>query len=151
MPDEKYTLFTSLEHVVVDGVRTHTHALLLCDAEAVLDRTARRLQLRGFGTQPEWPTFDLDVESLQYTMTDARSGAIMITDSHPEGRPLSSGAIMQFANGPRVDLIVCDSNKPIVVQRFDGRITRVWEVLSANVRAAWTAPNMPMLEWIRVR
>ena len=148
---DKYTLFTNLQYVIVNGVRTHTFALLLCDPSGWLDKANRRSQLRGFGTAPEWETFDLDMKSLEYTLTDARSGAIMITDSHPTNRPIASGAVMQFTDGPRVDLIVCDQGKPIAVHKFDGEITQVWDFLPGLVRAAWIAPNMPTVSWTRVR
>lgn len=149
---DKHTLITNLEWVTINGIRTYTHALLLTDgAYAFGPSDRRRYQVRGFGTDSAWPVFDLDVPSIEYTLADARSGAIMLTDDDPAGRPLISGAIMQIKDGPRADLVVSDRKAPLQVDQFMCSILQVWDVLPMYVRRFWTAPNMPTLHWVRVR
>lgn len=148
--NSKHILITNLEYVVVNGVRTFTHALLLTEGKAFFRDGVRR-ELRGFGTDPAWPTFDLTVPSMIYTLMPASNPhVVMITDAAPEGRPLLSGAIMQIEGGPRVDLVVSNPEQPLDIQTFDGSILQVWQVLPRLVRKYWTAPNMPALHWDRV-
>ena len=145
-----YTLITNLEWAVVNGIRTFTHALLVSDHEGAFDKNTRRRQLRGFGTDPAWPVFDLDIPSTSYTLSDARSGNVMILSGNdPKPRPLCSGAIMQIESGPRVDLLVSDQRRPLDVRTFPREVTirDVWDVLPGLVRSYWTAPNMPTLQW----
>jgi len=148
----KYTLFLNLTYVIVNGVRTSTHALLLESNPAMFGDGIRH-QVRGFGLDSAWSVFDLDVPSIEYTLTDGQSNHIMITDSHPAGRPLCSGAIMKIKDGPELQLIVEDQNQPIDIKTFEGtwgdRITydKLWNYLNANVVRYWHAPNMPRLMW----
>jgi hypothetical protein len=148
----KYILFLNLEFVIVNQVRTFTHALLLEEGPSMFSGIDRRA--RGFGTDPAWPVFDFPIPSLDYELTDASGGPILITDSKPEGRPLHAGAIMQFkgTDAPRLDLIVQDQDQPLDIRTFEGKwgdrvITDVWEKLSSLVGRYWKAPNMPRLAW----
>lgn len=55
-----------------------------------------------------------------------------------------------------VILSVEDQSKPLDVRRWEGAvgertIIRVWEVLEQKVRAYWTAPNMPVQQWVSPR
>ena len=149
----KYTLITNLEFVVVNGVRTHTHALLVEEGPSMFGGGADR-RIRGFGMDPAWPVFDImGLPSIDFELTDASGGPLFISDSNPEGRPLYSGAIMQMAaGGPKIDLIVQDHEQALDIKRFEGRygdsiITKVWDHLSATVGRFWRAPNMPRLAW----
>ena len=45
--EDKFTLFTNIQFVTINGVRTHTHALLLEDTESLFARKDRCYQLRG--------------------------------------------------------------------------------------------------------
>jgi len=147
---ERHTLITNLNWVSLNGIRTYTHALLLTEGKAMFgDET--RYQLRGFGTDPAWPTFDVDVPSLDHTLLDARGNAVMITDACPGGEPLITGSILQFKDGPRVDCITEARGKPLRFDRFEGSILQVWAILPARVREFWSAPNMPTLRWVTVR
>ena len=146
----KYVLFTNLQYVTVNDVRTNSHALLLDESPGIFDEIRR--VARGFGVDPAWPVFDLRIPTLDYELTDAASNSIMLTTSHPEGRPLCSGAIMQIKGGPRLDLIVHDQDQPISIQTFEGRygdevISAAWEELSSLCAKFWKAPNMPRLAW----
>lgn len=148
----KYTLFLNLEYVSINGVRTNCHALLLESGPSIFG-DATRYQIRGFGMDPAWPVFDIDVKTLEHTLVDAQSNHIMITDSRPEGRPLCSGAIMQIKDGPALQLIVQDMDKPLDIKTFEGTwgdhvtMDKVWKYFSSHVTRYWTAPNMPYLQW----
>lgn len=150
---ERHVLFTNLDYVTVDSVRTHTNALLLTDGPAMIG-PGRRCELRGFGPDPAWPTFDRHVSSVEYEMfaADSSRTCVVIGDGDKRPRPLSTGAILRFAGGPEVRLIANDSDAPIDVVTIEGEsderpILRVWAVLPAKVRQYWRAPNMPRLAW----
>lgn len=154
---EKYTLITNLEFVSIGGVRTFTNALLLCESPGHFQPEVLDRRIRGFGTDPAWPTFDLmEVKSLEYTLVDARSSAVVIGHDG-QMRPLCSGAIMQFADGgPEIRLVTCAREAPLRFDQFetnpeapdDHVILRVWEVLPRRVAQFWH-PNtyMPRLTW----
>lgn len=136
--------------MTINGIRTYCYALLLTEAPGIFGGTER--QVRGFGTDPAWPVFDLYIPSIDYQLTDASGNAIFMSNSHPEGRPLFTGGILQIAGGPRLDLISCNGNQSIDVQTFEGRygervILKVWEKLPGKVAKYWTAPHMPTLSW----
>lgn len=145
-----YILFLNLSYVTINGVRTWTHALLLEKTPGIFGGT--QCKVRGFGPDPSWPVFDLVVPSIAYTLTDASGGPMFSTDSHPEGRPLVQGAIMQIKKGPRIDLIVSDYEQDLNVCVFEGKddmlIMKVWERLESMVTRFVRAPNMPTIRWV---
>ena len=153
-PDDpvKYTMFTNLDWVTVNGVRTWTHALILEEGPHMFGGVKR--SLRGLGVDPAWPVFDLNVPSIEYTLVDAQSQSVLLTDSEPSGqRPLCSGAIMQLKDGPELQLIVRDHKQPLDIKTFEGtwgdRVTtdRLWAHMQSRIPRYWNAPNMPALLW----
>lgn len=149
----KYILFLNLDWVVVNGVRTSTHALLIEEGPGMLTPVDRRV--RGFGLDSAWAVFDVRVPTIEYTMQDFEGNAIMLTNRDPKGYvPLVSGAVVQIASdGPRLELAVLDHKRPIDVKTFEGtwgdRVTldALWVYLNENAPKYWTAPGMPKLVW----
>jgi len=154
---ERYTLLTNLYHVVVNDVRTYCAALLLCSEQSVVNPKKRRCRLRGFGVDPRWPVFDLDVPTLTHTVVDFETHGVVTVDESGATKPLCSGQILAFAkDGPRVQLYCHDRDRPVHVDTFEGRadddtdddtISRVWERLTARASEHWTRPFMPSLSW----
>ena len=143
---EKYTLFTNLECVTIGAVRTYTHALLLCDDEGLPRR--RQCKVRGFGTDPAWPTFDIFVDSLEYTMEDAQGNLFKLKDDGTT-EAIITGAILKLKDGPEIHLVAQNQEHSIDIQTFEGEdiIEDIWEVLKEKVPHYWDRPNMPLLAW----
>lgn len=152
-PDDpvKYVLFLNLEYVIVNGVRTSTQALLLEEGPGMLDKVKR--VVRGFGPDPAWPVFDIFVPSIEYTLVDAQSNAMIFSGATPQGRPMASGAIMKLKDGPELQLLVNDHKQPLDIKTYEGKwgdrdvINNVWERLTSLCAKYWNAPNMPHLAW----
>jgi hypothetical protein len=147
----KYILFLNLEYVIINDVRTYTHALLLEEGPHVFGGVKR--QLRGFGLDPSWCIFDIQVPSIEYTLTDAQSNAVIFSASNPQGRPMASGAIMDLKDGPSVQLLVNDQKHPLDIKTFEGTwgdkftIDEVWAYLTSRAPHYWNAPGIPTLQW----
>lgn len=151
--NDEYVLFTNIQFVIINNVRTYTHALLLEDAQGVLDPKSRSYSLRGFSLDETVPSFDFPLNSKTYELIDAHSGAIFIGNRGP--RPLASGYIMRFENGPTVQLFTA-TTQPLCIDEISGDpctspVLRVWAILQPRIRQHWDAPNMPTVKWVRVR
>jgi hypothetical protein len=152
-PDDpvKYVLIMNLDWVTVNDVRTWTKALLLEEGPGMFDKVRRAV--RGIGTDPAWPVFDIFVPSIEYTLEDAQSNSIIMSDATPNGRPLCTGAIMKLKDGPEMQLVVRDHKLPLDIHTFegtwgDGTITdKLWDRLSRLAPKYWNAPYMPSLVW----
>jgi len=144
---EKFILFTNLQSVTVGPVRTFTHALLLQDAEGL--PRERQCKVRGFGTDSAWPTFDIFVKSIEYELADAQGNLFKLEDDGST-TALVTGAIMQVKDGPQLQLVTCDRERPLDIEVFEGerRVQDVWAALQRKVPEYWTAPNMPTLQWM---
>jgi hypothetical protein len=146
----RYTLITNLDYVVIGAVRTYTHALLVERGDSVFNRGEPQYKLRGFGTDPALPTFDMVIPTDEFELVAAQSNAIFV-GGDGEPRPLFGGAIMRIAGAPEIQLIAAGgSRQPIDVHRFseDTHVDAVWELLSRKVAEHWSAPNMPLLQWV---
>lgn len=146
---EKYVLITNLDWVTVGDVRTYTHALLLEQTRG-LGRDDVMFKVRGFGTDPAWPVFDIFVKSIDYDLTDAQGNLFKVEGDGVV--PVIMGAIMQLKDGTRLDLVTCHRERPLDIQTWEGDsderlILDVWEVLKRKVPEYWDAPNMPTLQW----
>jgi hypothetical protein len=152
---EKYVLITNLQFVSIGIVRTHCNALLLeewdADMLSNMPNGGLRQRIRGFGTEPTWPVFDMASPTIEYTLEAAASSNIMIASQDGGLRPLLFGNVMQIKgfNGPRLDLVLSDNSKPLDVETFEGDIAKVWDVLPEKVSRYWHAPYMPRLSWGR--
>lgn len=148
---EKYVLFTNLEWVTIGPVRTFTHALLLEDAEGLPRQ--RQCKVRGFGTDPAWPTFDLFVKSVAHELVDAQGNLFKIEEDGLV--PLVTGAILKLEDGPEIELVTQDRSRPLDVVTFEGKagertILRVWDALQRKVVDYWDEGlNVPLLSWQR--
>jgi len=146
-----YVLITNLSYVTVGSVRTMTHALLLCAEPSPFDRGNLRYQARGFGTEAAWPVFDLELPSIEYTLTDPQDFGVFVGTG--TARPLFSCAMLRIKDGPDILLTIDDYRRPIDIEHFefdreiDDEIGDVWRALAAKVADYWHAPHMPGLVW----
>lgn len=146
----RYTLITNLDYVVIGGVRTYTHALVVVRVDDIINPDEPQCQLRGFGTDPALPTFDTVIPTDEFELVAAQSNAIFV-GGDGEPRPLFGGAVMRIAGAPEVQLVAASgSRQPIDVHRFpeDTPVDAVWDMLGRKVAAYWTAPNMPLPQWV---
>lgn len=146
----RYTLITNLDYVVIGGVRTYTHALLVERGDSLFNPDEPQYKLRGFGTDPALPTFDAVIPTDEFELVAAQSNAIFV-GGDGEPRPLFGGAIMRIVGVPEIQLIAAGgSRQPIDVHHFseDTYVDAVWELLSRKVAEHWSAPNMPLLQWV---
>lgn len=147
----RYTLITNLDYVVIGGVRTRTHALLVSRTEGLFAREQPEFKLRGFSTDPSLPTFDAWLQTDEYELVDAVDRSAVFVGGNGKPEPLFSGAIMIIAGGPNAQLIRgANSNRAIDVHRFpDGtNNTEVWPMLEEKVAEYWTQDCcMPVANW----
>lgn len=143
----KNILITNLEWVTIHGIRTFTHALLLCEGVHPLDSSKPRSQLRGFGTDPSWPVFDFTVPSIEYTLEDIQGGPALQAHPWDGTRLIYRGAKMQFAGGPLIELAISNSYHPIQIDQSREDIRDVWAVLPVLVRKYWRTDGFPRILW----
>lgn len=149
---EKFVLITNLEYVTVNGVRTHTNALLLEEYYFMRSDAKPSCRVRGFGMDPAWPTFDMAASTIEHTLVPARSSSVMLTDEGEE--PLLVGAILRLGDGGEIHLVTCDRSRPVDVQTITGDVEErvvldVWDTLQQKVVDYWDKPGMPMLTWVQ--
>ncbi len=148
---EKYTLITNLQYVSIGEVRTFCYALLVEENEG-LSRGSTMFKVRGFGTDPAWPVFDIFLKNSEYRLADACSPHVFI-GCDGEMRPMALGYIMQFKDGPALELVVANPKAHLHEDRFEGPsgespILRVWAVLPPRVRQFMQQGTyMPSLTW----
>lgn len=148
---DRYILFSNLQCVVVNGVRTYCRALLLERTESFFDRDKAQCKIRGFGPDAAWPVFDIFLKSdtLDYSTQEAASTHAMFIGSDDKARPLASGAILTIA-GLSLELHSGNREQPIVRDEFDGDqadriVLSVWDKLADRACDSWDAPYMPLL------
>lgn len=144
----KSVLFTNLDYVILNEVRTYCHGLVLQSDRSLFNHNKLEHKVRGFGTEAAWPVFDMKVESVEYQISRAAGADVFFAgDSAP--RPLFSGAILELKDGPKITLLDCDHRRPIDVHEFpEGTdYEDVWVMLQRKADDYWTAPNMPRLSW----
>jgi len=147
-PIDRHVLFTNLQFVRYNDVRFYCAALLLSETKDLFGR-GRRREVRGFGTDPALPVFDLRVDSIDFTSASAES-ADQFIGHEGVARPLVTGMILKLHDGPSLQLLAQETDRPICVDRFegDGKICEVWEKLSHRVRQFWHAPNFPVVSFV---
>jgi hypothetical protein len=143
MKIKEATLFTNLEYVTIQPVRTMCHALLLTREEPLFRRTDQkagpfpdRCMLKGFGTEAAWPVFDLLLPSISFSQAAAESTNMQMMKSDGTLAPLMSGSVLQFEGGPEVQLVSGSyCGKPIRVDTFPSGtdITEIYELLQSRV------------------
>jgi hypothetical protein len=154
-PIERYTLFTNLSFVTVNGVRTFTHALLLQDTGSFTGE-GRDVRLRGFGTDELNPTFNIGVRAPEYELGEvAGDNRFLMASDDGELKPISSGTALRLGDLV-VGLAVDDQRKPICVDKFeapqnDSPVLQVWNVLARRVAEHWTAPAIPHTSFTSTR
>lgn len=142
---ETYVLITNVRSVTLRGVRCYASAIVLQRAE-LLPRDGLRCRVRGFGTDPSLPHFDIDVPSIEYEICGAASAAVMVgVDGQP--RPLSSGAILRLQHGPELQIVAEDDALPIEVERF-ADVSAAWARLLDRAAYYWVGTNMPTAAWV---
>lgn len=148
---DRYTLFTNLSFVVVNGLRPHVNALLFEEGVQLLHPNRINYRIRGFGVESSWVVFDMDVASFKYEIVDAASHNFMVAGAEGGApTPLVTGAILSLRDGPDIQLLANDNDRPIDVTEYDPGtdILKVWEDLPRKVAEYWTAPNMPVLDYV---
>lgn len=148
---DKFILITNLNSVSIGPVRTCTHAFLLEETEGIFRSSSRVYRARGFGTEGSAPIFDIAIESLDYKI-GPMSGAGPIIMGEGDPRPLFHIAKLTIG---AVEMIlgVEDSGRPIDIQRWEGTaeertILKVWQALPLKVADYWSAPRMPIQEFL---
>jgi len=149
---DQYILFSNLQFVVVNGVRTYCRALLLERTESFGDRGKAQCKIRGFGPDPAWPVFDifLKCDALDYSTQDAVSTHALLIGSDGKARPLTSGTILTI-DGLSLALHSGNYEQPIVCDKFEGDqedriVLFVWDKLADRACDSWNAPYMPLLQ-----
>jgi hypothetical protein len=149
VPQNKYTLITNLQRVLLNDVFTHCSALLLDGASESEFEGGPRNLIAGFGPDPAWPVFQINVVSLEYELVPADSSQVLMMDDAGKTRPMFRGGIMKLKDGPDLALVVADTEQDLCIEKFVGdEITQVWDSLVGKVAQFWRAPNMPVLKWV---
>lgn len=141
---EKHILITNLSWVTINGIRTHSHALLL---ERVDEGVCKGTKIRGFGTDATWPVFDLNVPSIKYTLEDIHGGPALQAHPWDGTRLIYRGANMLFEGGPLVELCISNSHHPIQIDDSREDIRDVWAVLPGLTRKYWRNDGFPTMSW----
>jgi hypothetical protein len=148
----RYVLFTNLQNVIVNGVRTNACALLLEECKDIFGSKNLRRRARGYGTDAAMAIFDMELPSIEYETIEAASPHVMLLNSGGV-RPLSSGVILKFAEGgPELSLVVQDQDEPLDVQRFEkdpegGDYEDMWRAIYEKTTHYWRAPYMPSVTY----
>ena len=132
----KHILVTNLDYIIVHELMLHVHAMLIDDQSD--NPKYKRCTLRGFGTDPSWPVFQIHLKSGSYTRENA-----------PGGRD-TSRSFFTFASGGPVLQLIAPPQSPhdFDVLEIEGdNIEAVWKELPAKVARYWDGPNMPVLTW----
>lgn len=138
-------LFTNLSYVAIDPVRTNSSALLLELATSFVPGTVR-YRARGFGPDSAWPVFDLEIPSMEYTLTDPQGLHRVIGDG--TDKPLFSCAMLRIKKGPNLLLTIEDHEQPIDIRVFYTEdYAPIWATLKDRVARYWRAPYMPYLKY----
>lgn len=147
-------LISNLSFVQLDlngqPLRLSCHALLLEESMPLFDGERPDQIVRGFGPDAAWLTFTrwLDCNHLDYTIEEVTSrGFVMMSDSHPEGRPIFSGANLTFGDGTTMFLQAQDQEQPLDISDYDDYNT-AWLELGEKARRYYTAPNFPVLTYV---
>lgn len=145
----RFTLITNIHFATINAMRLEIAALLVQEQPHGMNRKVQRYQLRGFGPDPAWPIFDLDLKSPKFERASARSQHSII-GADDTLRPLSTGEILTFEDGPEVQLVMPHrSEEPLDVEVFEGdNYGALWAVLTTKTARYWKAPNMPTLAWL---
>jgi len=146
----KYVLITNLDYVFIQDVRLYCHALLISENRSLLSDGVAR-SLRGFLTDASAEVFDMRIPSIEHTLVSGKSRDVFVGSSG-EPRPLFTGATLKIADVIDIQLI-CGSSKirqDLDVHKFPDNtdITEVWDELPKRVARHWSAPNMPMTQWL---
>lgn len=151
MINQKVVLFTNLQYVSVGKVRTHCQAMIVEQTETILNPNEVRYRVRGFGPDPAWPVFDLDVDSFAFKLDGAASDKyfMMVNDEGPP-KPLFSGHIMTFPDGTKIEMVLADNSQKIRIDVFEGAdcYQDVWRLLYAAPAKYARAPYIPVLQWV---
>lgn len=138
------TVISNLEYVAIGGVRTHTHAIVVRDV--AYPPAEGQYRMLGFGTSTITSTFDVDVPSGEFQLTDAVSPLIMVDGENGGIRPLFRGAILRIPGWSQELHLIADVNStsPIDVTRVDLEVSRLWRLVDRKIAEHWSAPYLPI-------
>jgi len=72
---------------------------------------------------------------------------MMISDDHPEGRPIFSGAAMRFKDGTELFLNAQDAEQPLDIFDHESHDV-IWAELDRKVRHYYGPPFFPVLTYV---
>lgn len=142
---DHYTLITNLNHVIVNGVHTYTHALLI-------EQKEDRCQLQGFCTDAALPIFCVRLPTAGFVLRDPQGDLVnFVTLS--QYSVAGSRLDLEIAGAPSVELWTSrGSCHPIDVCRFDAAedLEDIEGVLRRKVAQYWSAPCIPIAHYVPV-
>jgi len=133
-------------------LRLSCRALVLDESEPLFKTDPLNQRVLGYGSDTSWSVFTrwLDCGHLEYEMADAAGNhAFMVSDAHPEGRPLFSGATMKFSDGTEFYLQAEDQERPLDISDYDDN-EELRAELSSRVRRYYRAPYFPKLAYVPI-
>lgn len=148
---ERYHLFTNLDYVVLRGVRTHCHALVLQQVAHHLGVETYECRVRGFGADASSEVFDIShpTTELDFEVVPAQSNQAAFIKANGTVCPLSTGSILRIGV-LELQLHAHDSSKPICQDPFEAEqdqrvVLKVWRKLRERVAEFWIHPAMPVV------
>lgn len=145
---DHFVLFTNIEYAWIGQVRLYCAALVLDGHHDAAP------MLRGFGYDPSWPVFEIQVPGLNYTVRPTETWSYQVLTASGEQRPLGRGGILSFtgSRAGQVDLsfMFADPAHELDALALQGTrdertIMKIWEALPERVERYYTAPAIPEL------
>jgi hypothetical protein len=142
------TVISNLAYVAIDQIRTHTHAIVIRRSSM-----GERYQIVGFGTSHVVSTFDIEIPSYLFELTEAAHHGIVVATADGQTRPLVRGAILNIQGWDREVHLIADPNSttPIDVTSIDLGIglglgiDYLWRTVDAKIAEHWNDPYFPVM------
>jgi len=136
-------VISNLAYVAIDQIRTHSHAIVIRRSSM-----GERYQITGFGTSCIVSTFDMEIPSHLFKLTEAANHGIVVATADGQTRPLFRGAILNIQGWDREVHLIADPNStaPIDVLSIDLRlgIDHLWRTVNAKIVEHWNQPYFPV-------
>lgn len=162
------TLITNLSYVSINGVRTHTNALVIDTQQPIFGNDKPCVKVRGFASSASDETFDLSLATgnPSYELIPAQGGPLFIGEnedgSSKEPKPLFQGGVLRLAGGTELSLMKATfDQRPIdVIDNVPGAedgYETLWPLLAVKVAEYTDTPAGPLsvylksddLRWVR--